>query len=61
MVYPSSVACWTQWQPGMWDRTVRDFDDYVATRAYVLNNPVADGLVEHVEDWPWSWAQELEA
>ena len=51
----------TLWQPGMWDRTVRDFDDYVATRAYVLNNPVADGLVEHVEDWPWSWAQELEA
>ena len=49
------------WQPGMWDRTVRGYDDFVLARPYVLNNPVAAGLVHVPEDWRWSWAVDVDA
>jgi REP element-mobilizing transposase RayT len=44
------------WQPGMWDRTIRDEGDFTATLEYVVRNPVVAGLVEHPADWPWVWA-----
>ncbi len=49
------------WQPSFWDRTIRNFEDFVETRAYVLSNPVAAGLVAEFDDWPWSWAKDLDA
>ncbi len=44
------------WQPGMWDRTIRDTRDFDATITYILDNPVKAGLVEQPEQWAHSWA-----
>jgi putative transposase len=44
------------WQPGMWDRTIRDEADFTSTIEYVISNPVAANLVERPADWPWLWA-----
>ncbi len=43
------------WQPGMWDRTMRDEDDLLATASYIARNPVDAGLVEDEREWPWTW------
>ncbi len=48
------------WQPGMWDRTVRSPEDFDRTVEYIVANPVAAGLVERVEEWPWTWAYYME-
>ncbi len=44
------------WQPGMWDRTIRSPADFDRTAEYIVSNPVAAGLAERPEDWPWTWA-----
>ncbi len=44
------------WQPGYWDRFIRDEDHYAAAVEYVEHNPVKAGLVSHAEAWPWSSA-----
>ena len=44
------------WQPGMWDRTIRDPADFDSTVDYIVHNPRAVGLVEEAREWPWSWA-----
>ncbi len=44
------------WQPGMWDRSIRDPEDFDATVRYIVENPVVGGLVETPETWPWTWA-----
>jgi len=44
------------WQPGMWDRTIRDEADFGATIEYVVRNPVTAGLTEKPGEWPWVWA-----
>ncbi|MBI2766952.1 MAG: transposase [Chloroflexi bacterium] len=49
------------WQPGMWDRSIRDGDDAEATMAYVLRNPVAAGLCPDERDWKRSWAWSWES
>jgi REP element-mobilizing transposase RayT len=43
------------WQPGMWDRTIRDTEDLERTVAYIVNNPVTASLVDAPDDWPWTW------
>lgn len=43
------------WQPGMWDRSIRNDDDLGRTTLYIVQNPVAAGLVDVSEDWPWVW------
>jgi REP element-mobilizing transposase RayT len=47
------------WQPDSWDRLIREHE-FDATFSYVMHNPVAAGLVEDVDDWPWvrSWLDE---
>jgi REP element-mobilizing transposase RayT len=44
------------WQPGMWDRTIRDQADFDTTVEYVLRNPVEAGLVTDPREWPQAWA-----
>ncbi|MBA4179906.1 MAG: hypothetical protein C0506_04885 [Anaerolinea sp.] len=44
------------WQPGMWDRTLRDEADFARTVQYIVDNPAVAKLVERREEWPWVWA-----
>lgn len=42
------------WQRGYWDRYIRDEAHYRKTIRYILENPVASGLVKNIRDWPFS-------
>jgi putative transposase len=42
------------WQRRFWEHTVRDEDDLERCVDYVHWNPVKHGLVERVQDYPWS-------
>jgi REP element-mobilizing transposase RayT len=42
------------WDDSYFDRTVRK-GKFITVMAYVLNNPVKAGLVEHWSAWPHSW------
>jgi REP element-mobilizing transposase RayT len=42
------------WDNSYFDRTVRR-GKFITVMAYVLNNPVKAGLVEHWSAWPHSW------
>jgi putative transposase len=42
------------WQRRFWEHQVRDVEDLQRHIDYVHYNPVKHGLVEQVEDWPWS-------
>jgi type I restriction enzyme R subunit/putative DNA methylase len=44
------------WQPGYWDRFMRDERHFNATIEYIHRNPVKAGLCTRPEDWPWSSA-----
>jgi len=42
------------WQRRFWEHTVRDEDDLRRCIDYIHWNPVKHGLVERVQDYPWS-------
>jgi putative transposase len=42
------------WQRRFWEHRIRDMDDYWNHVHYIHYNPVKHGLVEHIEDWPYS-------
>ena len=42
------------WQRRYWEHTVRDEDDLKRCIDYIHWNPVKHGLVERVQDYPWS-------
>ena len=42
------------WQKGFNDRIIRNRDELAGRVRYVLDNPVAAGLVERSEDYPYS-------
>ena len=42
------------WQRRFWEHTVRDEDDLKRCFDYIHWNPVKHGLVERVQDYPWS-------
>jgi putative transposase len=44
------------WQHESYDRWARDAVECQRICRYIENNPVAAGLVERAEDWPWSSA-----
>ncbi len=46
------------WRREYYDHYLRDEDEFIKTRAYVENNPVAAGFVKDAADWRWSsaWA-----
>jgi REP element-mobilizing transposase RayT len=41
------------WQPGFYDREIRNSREYQAVWSYIVRNPVSAGLVEEPEDWPY--------
>lgn len=43
------------WQTESFERVIRDQDELENTVWYVLNNPVKAGLVDHWQDWPYSY------
>ena len=42
------------WQQRFWEHAVRNDEDFKAHMDYVHYNPLRHGLVERVEDWPYS-------
>ena len=42
------------WQPRFWEHTINSSRDYQAHIDYVHFNPVKHGLVDQVQDWPYS-------
>ena len=44
------------WQTESFDHWVRNPAEWQKTRNYIERNPVAAGLVDKPEDWPWSIA-----
>lgn len=51
------------WQRRFWEHQIRDERDLQRHIDYIHYNPVKHGLVESVEDWPWSsyhrWVREM--
>jgi putative transposase len=45
------------WQHESYDHIVRDEEEFLRIRGYILNNPVKIGLVEHWTEWPYSYSQ----
>ena len=43
------------WQPGFYDRCIRDVKEYENVVAYILNNPVKAGLIADWEQWEYKW------
>ncbi len=41
------------WQRDCWDTQLRHHESYSEKWAYVRNNPVRAGLVEHADDWTY--------
>ena len=41
------------WQDESYDHVIRDQDDYQEKARYIWGNPVAAGLVEDPQQWPW--------
>ncbi len=42
------------WQRRFWEHRIRDERDFQQHVNYIHYNPVKHGLVEQVDDWPWS-------
>ncbi|MCH9023201.1 MAG: transposase [Planctomycetes bacterium] len=42
------------WQRRFWEHQIRDDEDLQRHVDYIHYNPVKHGLVDAVEDWPWS-------
>ena len=45
------------WQHENYDHVVRDEEELERIIGYVLNNPVKAGLVQHPEDWRWTYCR----
>jgi REP element-mobilizing transposase RayT len=41
------------WQPGFFDRVLRNEETYAQKWEYVQQNPVRAGLVDSVQEWPY--------
>ena len=43
------------WQPDWWDHWLRGAREIENAINYVTRNPIAGGLVDEIEHWPWVW------
>ncbi len=43
-----------RWQPGFYERVVRDCEDLVEVARYIVGNPVRAGLTDEWRSFPWS-------
>ena len=54
-----AAYCWIQasgeplWQPGYYERTLRESEDTRQVVRYLLENPIRAGLVAAVDDYEW--------
>jgi putative transposase len=48
------------WQEESFDRVLRSSEKLDEKVAYVLENPVRDGLVANWHDYPWLWCKPFE-
>ena len=55
-----TLAAEWQWQPGSFDRLLRSDESTEEKWQYIRENPVARGLVENWQDWPYRVGFELE-
>lgn len=46
------------WQHETYDHYIRDPDEWLRIRWYVLNNPVKASIVADWRDWPWAYCKE---
>ena len=53
---PALPAQGAIWQEEYWDRFIRDEKHFNSALRYILENPLKAGLVDTVENWPWSFA-----
>ncbi len=42
------------WEPGYWDRVLRDEESTLEVARYIVNNPVRKGLARSALDYPFS-------
>ena len=47
-----------KWQRDFFDHRIRSDNSFTEKLDYIVNNPVCKKLVEHIEDWPYSWGFE---
>jgi len=47
---------WPVWQPGFHDRWIRDEQEYLNCKQYILQNPVKARLAESAQEYPWASA-----
>jgi len=45
------------WQRSFWDHVVRSNENLETVARYIIENPVRNGLVERVEDYPYSYVR----
>ena len=45
------------WQREYFDRILRSTEDLRKKCEYICENPLRAGLVDFVEDYPWTWRQ----
>lgn len=43
------------WQEETFDHVVRDADELLRIRQYIVQNPVKAGLVKQWDEWPWTY------
>jgi putative transposase len=54
------------WQPGFYERILRESESLILVAKYILENPVRAGLVKEPRDYPyagsteWTWDQMIE-
>jgi len=54
------------WQPGFYERILREHESPIIVAKYILENPVRAGLVKEPRDYPysgsteWTWEQMIE-
>jgi hypothetical protein len=48
-----------KWQANFFDHRLRSESEFRAKATYILDNPVAAGLVQRSEDWPHAWLADL--
>ena len=47
------------WQPGYFEKTVREYEQYQSIATYIRQNPVKAGLAKHEQDWEFGSASGL--
>lgn len=45
------------WQPGFFDRVLRDQESSAVVARYILENPLRAGLGERIGDYPFAWCR----